>query len=109
MGGGKHKYRAVRTVCSAGHSHPSKAEAKRCGELRLLEQLGEIARLEQQPRFPCKINGTLICTYVADFAYFDNERRVIEDVKGQPTPVYKLKKKLVEALFPGTVIVEVRA
>lgn len=104
-----HKYHAIRTTCSTGHSHPSKAEAKRCDDLRLLERAGQIARLEQQPRFACKINGTLVCTYVADFAYFDKEKRVIEDVKGHSTPVYKLKKRLVEALFPGTVIVEVRA
>jgi len=102
------KHRNVITVCGGEHKHRSKAEARRCDELRLLERVGEIARLEQQPRFPCKINGTLICTYVADFAYFANEKRVIEDVKGQKTQLYVLKKKLVEALFPGTEIVEVR-
>ena len=32
---------------------------------------------------------------------------IVEDVKGFKTPVYKLKKKLVEALFPGTFIREI--
>jgi hypothetical protein len=103
-----HKFRATRTECSAGHSHPSKGEAGRCEHLRLLERAGEISGLEQQPKFPCRINGTLICTYVADFAYFSNEKRVVEDYKGVITPIYRLKKKLVEALYPGTQIVEVR-
>ena len=32
---------------------------------------------------------------------------IVEDVKGFKTPVYKLKKKLVEACYPGTVIKEI--
>ena len=32
---------------------------------------------------------------------------VVEDVKGMKTPVYRLKKKIVEALYPGVVITEV--
>jgi hypothetical protein len=28
----------------------------------------------------------------------------VEDVKGMATPVFNLKKKLVEAAYPGTVI-----
>lgn len=111
MAGG-HKYRAVRTTCGAGHSHPSKAEAKRCDELHLLQRAGEITHLELQPKFPIHIEGKLVCTYVADFAYFpqkpERTGRVIEDVKGALTPIYRLKKKLVEAYYRGTKIVEVR-
>ena len=55
-----------------------------------------------------EIGGTLICTYKADFVYFARNRRVIEDVKGYRTPLYRLKKKLVEALYRGTVIQEVK-
>jgi hypothetical protein len=49
-----------------------------------------------------------VCTYVADFRYQermlkDSEnnhwRVVVEDVKGVKTPVYRLKKKLVEAQY----------
>ena len=104
-----HKYHAIRTEC--GHCakpHPSKTEAKRCVELHLLQSQGVIRLLEMQPKFLCQVNGVKICTYIADFAYF-TDVRVVEDVKGQLTPVYKLKKKLVEALHPGVKIVEVRA
>jgi hypothetical protein len=46
------------------------------------------------------MNGTKVFTYKADFSYFTDKERVVEDVKGFKTPVYKLKKKLVEAYLP---------
>lgn len=104
-----HKYSAKRTTCAAGHSHPSKAEARRCDELALLEKAGLISNLQNQPRFDITIKGTKVCTYVADFGYLAGSDLVIEDVKGVLTPIYKLKKKLVEASYPGVKIVEVRS
>lgn len=98
------KYHAKRTECGAGHMHDSGMESKRCDQLRALEDAGEIDRLEQQPEFRVEINGKLICRYVADFAWFTKDCRVIEDVKGTVTPVFNLKKKMVEAYHPGTVI-----
>jgi hypothetical protein len=106
----QHKYRAVRTFC--GHCakpHPSKAEAKRCGELHWLQDSGAIRLLEREPAFPVTINGKKVFTYKADFGYFTDDERVIEDVKGVLTAVYRLKKKIVEAHYPGVKIVEVRA
>jgi hypothetical protein len=104
----RHKYRAQRTECANGHSHPSKAEARRCGELHLLQRLGEIRMLEREVPFPFRVDGKTIFTYRADFAYFEGDCRVVEDVKGVLTPIYKLKKKLIEAQYPGVKIVEVR-
>lgn len=108
--GGRTKYNARRTPCSAGHIHASAAEQRRCDELRLLQRAGEITHLEQQPSFPISINGKHICTYKADFRYFlkDGGGSVCEDVKGIALPMYRLKKKLVEASYPGVKIVEVR-
>ena len=75
-------------------------------------------------------NGVDICKYKADFRYFtvrqenneqyynskgewqtptltgDPEGQIVEDVKGYKTPLYRLKKKLVEASYPGTLIRE---
>ncbi len=103
----KTKYRAVRTEVD-GIWFASKKEAARYGELTLLLRAGKILDLKLQPRFPCRVNRELICTYVADFAYTDasTDRRIIEDAKGFKTPIYKLKRKLVKALF-GFDIVEV--
>lgn len=108
-GGSAHKYRAQRTECANGHSHPSKAEARRCDELHLLQRAGKITNLSREVSFPVFMNGTKVFTYKADFVYFTPEARIVEDVKGYATPVYKLKKKLVEAYYRGTKIVEVRA
>ena len=100
------KYRAIKTELD-GHLFDSKAESQRYAELRILEKIGEIQNLELQPVFPIVINGVKICKYIGDFAYFEKGKRVIEDVKGMRTPVYRLKKKLVEAIFVGTKIIEV--
>ena len=103
------KYRAVRTEV-AGIMFDSKREAARYMELMLMERAGEISHLELQPRFDCVIDGKKICTYRGDFKYFAGNRGVVEDVKSPYTaknPVYRLKKKLVEALYPGVTIQEV--
>lgn len=97
------------TVCGSGHNHRSKAEAKRCDQLALLEKAALISNVEQQPRFPCSVNGVKLCTYVADFAYHENGKLVIEDVKGFPTAIYKLKKKIMAACHPTVTIVEIAA
>ena len=70
-------------------------------ELALMQRVGQISGLELQPRYLCEIGDVLICAYVADFRYRDEGggALVVEDVKGFKTPVYKLKKKLVEAIY----------
>ncbi len=85
----------------------SKAEARRYGELLLFERAGEIHNLTLQPRFNIVVNGVGCGFYKADFAYFTPDERMIEDVKGIATAVYKLKKKLVEAQY-GIKITEIK-
>ncbi len=93
-----------------GISFASKAEAKRYGELKLLERAGEITKLELQPKFALVgIGATKICQYRADFSYQNtNGPLVVEDVKGCRTPVYRLKAKLFRDNF-GFSITEVSA
>lgn len=100
------KYAAKRTDCASGHTHDSKLEAARCDALHALQSTGNIRGLEMQPEFRVVIGGKHVCTYRADFAYFIANARLIEDCKGYKTDVYRLKKKLVEASFPGIVITE---
>lgn len=90
----------------SGTRFASKREFKRYCQLRILESAGTIRNLELQPRFDIVVSGKKIAFYKGDFAYFEKNKRVIEDVKGVKTPVYNLKKKLVEALY-SIVIVEV--
>jgi hypothetical protein len=101
------KYKAKPVVVDDIRFH-SQAEAKRYGQLKLLFRAGTIRNLELQPAFHISINGKKIFTYKADFAYFEGAERIVEDVKGFRTPVYKLKKKIVEAQL-GVKIREVAA
>jgi hypothetical protein len=72
---------------------------------------GAIRDLELQPEFPIHAadRTTRVGVYRADFRYVDvaTRRVVVEDVKGVRTPVYRLKKKLVEAEH-GITITEVQ-
>jgi hypothetical protein len=99
-----------------GITFDSQAEAKRYAELKLLEKAGQISDLKLQPRFPFYYQtgwtSELMFTYVADFSYVDNvpphPMTVVEDVKGFRTPLYRLKKKLIEAQY-GIAITEIPA
>lgn len=103
------KYGAQRTTVD-GITFDSKAEAKRYGELKLLEKAGEIESLEVHPRYEliaASTTGTVrgaisplrsVGFYEADFSYYDTERRV-EDVKGRDTPLSKWKRKHVKAQY----------
>jgi len=94
------KYHAVPTIVG-DICFDSKKEAARYQELKLLERAGEIIRLELQPKFEIVVNNVKICDYLGDFRYIDahNMETVTEDTKGVKTPVYRLKKKLVKAIY----------
>jgi hypothetical protein len=60
-----------------------------------------VVDIKEQFPFVCTVNGVKICTYLCDFAieYADGRIEYV-DVKGVSTDVFRIKKKLVEALFP---------
>ncbi len=86
----------------------SQAEARRYDALRQEERLGLIRDLRLQEAFPIEVRGKKICVWLADFSYRRGDILTVEDVKGVRTPVYRIKKKLVEAIF-GIKVVEVAA
>ncbi len=93
------KYRAKPTYVGDVRFH-SKKEARRYQELLLLFNAGVIRNLELQPKFDLHaFGGELVGKYIADFVYFEDEERVVEDVKGMKTALYKWKKKHVEAEY----------
>jgi len=92
------KYNAKKTVVD-GITFDSKKEARRYSELKLLEKCGEIHSLELQPRFDLIVNGAKCGYYKADFRYTEKSKEIVEDCKGFKTPVYRLKKKLVKAIY----------
>ena len=108
-----------KAIVIQGHRFDSKKEGDRFLFLKARLDAGEISHLELHPVFkltgrdgkPVRYDSGRQAFYKADFAYFepDLNKRVIEDVKSKATktPVYKLKKALVQCNFPGVVIVEV--
>ena len=111
----KSKYRAVKTEID-GRTFDSKKEANRYLDLREQQKAGLIKNLECQVPIPLMVRDKEIGVYVADFRYLRpstgrNKRLMvceIEDVKSEVTrklPVYRLKRKILEA--NGIVITEV--
>lgn len=100
------KYNAKKTIYN-NVTFDSKKEANRAWELDMLKKAGEVIDIDYQPVFACVVESKKICKYLADFrvTYADGHVE-IEDVKGMKTPVYQLKKKLVEALH-GIKIIEI--
>lgn len=92
------KYGAVKMRLD-GYTFDSKREAFRYQELCLLARNGDIQGLEVHPVFDLTVSGTSICKYEADFVYFERGNRIVEDTKGYRTDVYKLKKKLMKAIY----------
>ena len=79
------------------------AEGRYYQGLKILLENGDISNLEIHPKFPVLVNGHKICVYYADFRYTENGVVVVDDVKGFRTKEYKIKKKLVEALYGITI------
>ena len=108
----KNKYQANKSVV-AGIVFDSRKEANRYTELKKLEEMGSIRDMSLQvqfeliPSFEIVIDGKKRkrrpITYVADFVYYKDDEKVIEDVKGLRTPVYNIKKKLFEYKFKTTI------
>lgn len=82
----------------------SKREARRYQQLRLEEQAGAIAQLRLQVRYRLTVNGQPVCYYVADFVYQRDGQETVEDAKGVKTDVYRIKKKLMKAIYSINII-----
>lgn len=99
------KYRNRKTTVD-GVRFDSKAEAARYRELKLLQTGGLIRDLQLQPAFELqpkyRYNGKTVraIKYIGDFSYLENGVRVVEDVKGKATEVFKLKAKLFQFKYP---------
>jgi hypothetical protein len=93
----KHKFGAIETK-KDGIRFPSRLEARYYEHLLMMRKSGELLEFLRQPLFdlPGKV------TYRADFIEFwkDGTVRVV-DVKGMPpTEAFRIKKRMVEELYP---------
>lgn len=93
------KYRALKTTVGSV-TFDSGLEAKRYTQLKMLEKAGTIKNVQIQPKFRLmdsyKYDGKTIraIDYIADFTYKENDKVIVEDVKGIKTQAYAIKKKL---------------
>lgn len=99
------KYNAKRTEIKIGkevYKFDSKKEANRFLVLVQLQKMGKIEGLTLQPQFLLQPSFMideekhLPIKYIADFAYVDVKtgEKIVEDVKGHETEVFKIKHKL---------------
>lgn len=83
-----------------GIKFPSIKEAIRYNDLKMMQLAGEIFDLKRQVTFKLEINAIVICSYRADFVYRDKKgKTIVEDSKGFITPEFKLKQKLMKAIY----------
>jgi len=95
---GGRKYRN-RPTSVDGYDFDSLLEAKRYGELKLLEKAGAISHIQVHKHWHLHVNNIHIGFYEADFTYLENGQTVIEDTKGLKTALYRWKKKHVLAEY----------
>ena len=95
------KFGAQRTERD-GITFDSKREAEIYGELKLLEKAGRISGFERQRKFNLIVNGEVIGSYRADFAFIDHDQdsrfRVV-DVKGVVTRDFRRVQKIIRAVY----------
>lgn len=84
-------------VEDGGYRFDSKAEHRRWQQLQLLQSAGAIHDLTVHPVYTLSVNNLTICRYIADFEYQEGDRLVVEDVKGRVTPVFAIKRRLMQA------------
>ena len=112
------KYRAQKTVIN-DIVFDSKLEANRYTDLLILQKAGIISDLKCQPAFVL-LEGFKDITgkreqaikYRADFVYYENGRKVVEDVKSKATAKardWSLRRKLFKHRFPEIELREVYA
>lgn len=105
------KYHSKKVIVN-GVTYDSQREYRRFCELSLLQRAGAITELQRQVEFelipaqrePDTVGvrggirkGRVIeyaVKYVADFVYYENGKKVVEDTKGFKTKDYIIKRKL---------------
>lgn len=96
--GARTKYNSTQVQID-GYVFDSKAEGRRYTELKAMVGAKMIHGLKVHPVFPIVYNETRICDVELDFAYFNGDWRIYEDVKGKDQAMSRLKRKLVEAFY----------
>lgn len=95
----KRKYHNIPTTYH-GTSYDSKQESYYAMWLDSELRKKRIKKWEKQVKIELKVKGYKICDYYMDFVVYhlDGTKEFVE-IKGFPTPVWRLKYKIFEALY----------
>ena len=95
------KYSNRSCRCWLGHWHQSILEADYCNELGIRKKCGDILDFTIQHKIDIVVAGEHITNHYVDFRVMKNDARFeFHEVKGYEQEVWKIKKRLCEALFP---------
>ena len=105
---GGSKYNARKTEYN-GVLYHSTLEARYAQYLDTLLRAKKILSWDRQIRIPLIVNGVKVCVYVMDFVYTKPNKEVVwVEVKGAETQTWKLKWKILKALYPDRTLELVR-
>lgn len=95
----RNKYNAVKCTHD-GYPYDSRAEAGYAAELDIRVKAKEISGWRRQVVIPLHVCGREVCKYRIDFeiTHLDGSTELVE-VKGFPTPLWRLKWKMFEAEY----------
>lgn len=95
------KYGNHSCSCISKHLHQSILEADYCNELYFLKKTNAIKDYKIQHKLELWVQGKKITNHYVDFLVIKNNGDwEFHEVKGYEQDVWKIKKKLTEALFP---------
>ena len=97
------KYRNIKNMYN-GVLYDSMKESAFARDLDLRVRANDIKSWvgdKKKLKFQIAVNGKRICTYTPDFMIVSNDNSIeYLDIKGVETTVFKLKWKLIQALYP---------
>lgn len=89
--------------------YDSKLEADYAQQLDWLIMAGQLKSWERQFKIEIRVNGEHICFYFIDFKVIYPDGRVeYHEVKGMATDLWRLKWRLVKALYPDWKFILIR-
>lgn len=87
--------------CILKHQHDSIWEAEVCNYLYSMARQKKIKGYMTQKAISLDIRGNHICDHIVDFYIVTNDhRKVFVEAKGFNNPVWAIKRKLTQALYP---------
>ena len=94
----RRKYGNVPVTTEEG-TFDSQTEYERWCALKLEQRAGLISGLQHHVVFKLIVDGTWVADYEADYVYFRDNKRVVEDRKGVKTKEFLLKARLMLAIY----------